>query len=114
MAAAYAAPAPNNCGHLMYHRKHVLAIVEASGVEFRLHDLRRTFASIVNHHLGRSLSAYTIKRLMKPLPRRRCDGELHTAHGRDASGADGGGRAVRPAVSGDAESAPVVEMRKAA
>jgi integrase len=57
-------PADNRSGHLMHHRKHVLAIVQASGVEFRLHDLRRTFASIVNHHLERSLSAYTIKRLM--------------------------------------------------
>jgi integrase len=57
-------PADNVAGHLMYHRKHVLAIVKASGVEFRLHDLRRTFASIVNHHLERSLSQYTIKRLL--------------------------------------------------
>jgi integrase len=57
-------PADNAKGHLVYHRKDVLALVEASGVQFRLHDLRRTFASIVNHHLERSLSAYTIKRLM--------------------------------------------------
>jgi integrase len=57
-------PAENKEGHLRHHRKHVLALVKGSGVEFRLHDLRRTFASIVNHHLERSLSAYTIKRLM--------------------------------------------------
>jgi uncharacterized protein YfbU (UPF0304 family) len=29
--------------------KSVQAIAAKSGVEFRLHDLRRTFASIVNH-----------------------------------------------------------------
>lgn len=57
-------PADNAKGHLLYHRKDVLALVRVSGVDFRLHDLRRTFASIVNHHLERSLSAYTIKRLM--------------------------------------------------
>jgi integrase len=37
---------------------------EAAGVDLRLHDPRRTFASIVNHHLERSVSAYTIKRLL--------------------------------------------------
>lgn len=42
-------PANNKCGHLKHHRKHVLAIAKASGVEFRLHDLRRTFATIVEH-----------------------------------------------------------------
>lgn len=57
-------PADTATGHLMYHRKQVMAICKASGVEFRLHDLRRTFASIVNHHLERSLSQYTIKRLL--------------------------------------------------
>jgi integrase len=62
--STYIFPAETASGHLQYHRKHVLAIVQASGVEFRLHDLRRTFATIVNHHLERSLSAYTIKRLL--------------------------------------------------
>ena len=33
-------------------------------MEFRLHDLRRTFASIATVHLERSLSAYTLKRLL--------------------------------------------------
>lgn len=60
----YIFPAENRSGHLIYHRRHVLAIVKAAGVDFRCHDLRRTFASIVNHHLERSLSAYTIKRLL--------------------------------------------------
>ncbi len=57
-------PAENRSGHLMNHRKAVLAIAKDSGIEFRLHDLRRSFASIVNNHLERSLSAYTIKRLL--------------------------------------------------
>ena len=48
----------------MNHRKDVLALCKQSGIEFRLHDLRRTFASIVNHHLQRSLSIYTVKKLL--------------------------------------------------
>ena len=48
----------------MNHRKDVLALCKQSGVEFRFHDLRRTFASIVNHHLERSLSSYTVKKLL--------------------------------------------------
>jgi integrase len=57
-------PASNKAGHLRNHRRDVLAICKQSGVEFRLHDLRRSFASIVNHHLGQSLSTFTIKRLL--------------------------------------------------
>lgn len=60
----YIFPAGNRSGHLIYHRRHVLAIVKAARVDFRLHDLRRTFASLVNHHLERSLSSYTVKRLL--------------------------------------------------
>jgi integrase len=63
-SSVFVFPAENKSGHLINHRKHVLAIVKASGVEFRLHDLRRTFASIGNRHLERSLSQYTIKRLL--------------------------------------------------
>ena len=62
--SAYVFPADNKEGHLMNHRKDVLALCKQSGVEFRFHDLRRTFASIVNHHLERSLSAYTVKKLL--------------------------------------------------
>lgn len=57
-------PADNKTGHLLNHRKAVLAICQDSGVEFRCHDLRRTFASIASVHLERSLSAYTLKRLL--------------------------------------------------
>ncbi len=57
-------PAENQSGHLLNHRKSILAICRDSGVEFRCHDLRRSFASIASVHLERSLSAYTLKRLL--------------------------------------------------
>lgn len=57
-------PANNQYGHLKNHRKSIQVIVEKSEVPFTLHDLRRTFASIVNHQLERSFSLYTIKRLL--------------------------------------------------
>lgn len=60
----YVFPADNKHGHVKHHRKSVLAIASASGVAFTLHDLRRTFSSIVNHGLGRRFSPYTLKRLL--------------------------------------------------
>lgn len=63
-ASRFVFPADNKTGHLMHHRKSVLAIAQQSGVPFTLHDLRRTFASIVNHRLERNFSAYTVKRLL--------------------------------------------------
>ena len=57
-------PANNKYGHVKNHRKSILSIRKRSKVEFTLHDLRRTFASIVNHQLSRSFSLYTIKRLL--------------------------------------------------
>jgi integrase len=62
--SAYVFPAENKYGHIKNHSKAVLSVAKASGVDFRLHDLRRTFVSIVNHQLSRSFSVYTIKRLM--------------------------------------------------
>lgn len=56
--------ASNKHGYLHNHRHAVQKLAAASGIPFTLHDLRRTFASLVNHHLGRSLSNYTIKRLL--------------------------------------------------
>jgi len=63
-SSSYVFPANNKYGHLKYHRKNIAAISERSGIGFTLHDLRRTFASIVNHQLGRSFSMYTIKKLL--------------------------------------------------
>ncbi len=60
----YVFPSEDGIKHLKNHRKGVLEIADKSGVDFRLHDLRRTFSSIVNHQLERSLSQYTVKRLL--------------------------------------------------
>lgn len=60
----YVFPADNKEGHVKYHRKTILAIGRASAVTFTLHDLRRTFSTIVNHGLGRVFSPYTLKRLL--------------------------------------------------
>lgn len=64
VASPFVFPANNKYGHLKYHRKTILSIRKQSGIDFTLHDLRRTFASIVNHQLARSFSLYTIKRLL--------------------------------------------------
>lgn len=61
---AYLFPANNKSGHIKDHRKAIKEIAEECGINFSLHDLRRTFSSIVDHHLGQSFSPYTIKRLL--------------------------------------------------
>ena len=63
-SSPYVFPANNKFGHLKYHSKGIAAISKRSGIVFTMHDLRRTFASIVNHQLSRSFSLYTIKRLL--------------------------------------------------
>lgn len=50
-------------GRIIEPRKQMMKVIELSGVQFTLHDLRRTFASIVNM-LGDSISYYTVKRLL--------------------------------------------------
>ena len=57
-------PSNNKTGHIKDHRKAIKEISEECEVPFRLQDLRRTFASIVNHHLTKSYSPYVIKRLL--------------------------------------------------
>jgi integrase len=57
-------PADNKHGHLKYHHKTVASIAKQCGIQFTLHDLRRTFASIVSHQLGKIFSAYILKRLL--------------------------------------------------
>lgn len=56
-------PAKSKQGHLVYHHKAVIKLVKLGGIDFRLHDLRRTFASVVNIKV-RDASVYTIKRLL--------------------------------------------------
>lgn len=62
--SAYLFPANNKSGHIQDHRKAIKAIAEDCGVAFTLHDLRRTFASIIDHQLGAKFTPYTIKRLL--------------------------------------------------
>ncbi len=57
-------PAGTKTGHVQYHQKQVKRISDKCGVDFSLHDLRRTFASIVDHHLTVHISPYVIKRLL--------------------------------------------------
>lgn len=48
-------------GHLVEPRKQVLRVCKESGIEFRLHDLRRTFATIAD---SLDIPAYALKRLL--------------------------------------------------
>lgn len=50
-------------GRIIEPRKKINKVIELSGVHFTSHDLRRTFASIVNM-LSDSMSYYTVKRLL--------------------------------------------------
>lgn len=50
-------------GRITEPRKQILNVIKLSGIQFTSHDLRRTFASIVNK-LGNSISYYTVKRLL--------------------------------------------------
>ena len=54
---------PNATGdhHIKEPRKIVLQVISVSGVQFMLHDLRRTFASIAE---SLDISAYALKRLL--------------------------------------------------
>lgn len=56
-------PGSGKSGRITEPRKQVLRVVAMSGVNFSSHDLRRTFASIVNK-LGDRMSYYTVKRLL--------------------------------------------------
>lgn len=56
-------PGGGKSGRIIEPRKQILKVTELSGVQFSSHDLRRTFASIVNM-LGDSISYYTVKRLL--------------------------------------------------
>lgn len=60
----YLFPANNKSGHIKDHRRLIKQISEDCSVQFTLHDIRRTFASIVDHHLGQKFTPYTIKRLL--------------------------------------------------
>jgi len=58
----YLFPAKNKEGHLKDSNKIVKKISDASGVEFTMHDLRRTFITIANNKIA--VTGYTLKRLV--------------------------------------------------
>lgn len=60
----YLFAANNRLGHLKDHRKAVKQISQDCGVDFSLHDLRRTFASIVENDIGLNVSEYLQNRLL--------------------------------------------------
>lgn len=60
----YVFPAENQHGYIKNYRKSLKTVTKKSGVEFTPHDLRRTFATIVNHQLTKTFSLYTIKKLL--------------------------------------------------
>jgi integrase len=61
--SAYVFSGEGITGHLVEPKRQVGKVTESSGITFTIHDLRRTFASIVNS-LDKTLSYYTIKRLL--------------------------------------------------
>lgn len=56
-------PGSGKTGRIVEPRKQILNVIKHSGVQFSSHDLRRSFASIVNA-LSDSISYYTVKRLL--------------------------------------------------
>lgn len=56
-------PANNKSGHLENQRNAVKKLAEQSGIQFTLHDLRRTFASIANNHIA-NITNFTLKKLL--------------------------------------------------
>jgi integrase len=54
-------PSESKTGYIQDPRKAILKVCEISGVEFRLHDLRRTFITIAE---SRDIPAYALKKLL--------------------------------------------------
>ncbi|MFZ2315830.1 MAG: tyrosine-type recombinase/integrase [Gammaproteobacteria bacterium] len=57
----YVFPASIGTGHIVEPRKTMLKVIEISGVEFTLHDLRRTFITTAE---SLDISSYSLKRLL--------------------------------------------------
>lgn len=57
----YVFPATIGIGHIVEPRKTMLKVVESSGVDFTLHDLRRTFITTAE---SLDISSYSLKRLL--------------------------------------------------
>ena len=54
-------PGSGQSGHLVEPRKQLVRVKQQSGIEFSIHDLRRTFATIGD---SLDISRYTLKRLL--------------------------------------------------
>ena len=61
MQSEYVFPAAIGAGHIVEPRKTMLKVVEISGVDFTLHDLRRTFITTAE---SLDISSYSLKRLL--------------------------------------------------
>lgn len=61
MASKYVFPGEGRSGHLAEPRPQMRKVTEASGVEFTLHDLRRTFITVAE---SLDIPAYALKRLL--------------------------------------------------
>lgn len=61
MESFFVFPSESSSGYIQDPRKAILRVCELSGVEFRLHDLRRTFITIAE---SRDIPAYALKRLL--------------------------------------------------
>lgn len=59
----YLFPANNKSGHLKDHSKACKEVAADCKIEFSLHDLRRTFASIANNYIT-GMTQYTLKKLL--------------------------------------------------
>jgi integrase len=60
-AGAFVFPGDGKEGHIVEPRKQVLRVSRESGVDFRVHDLRRTFATVAE---SLDIPAYALKRLL--------------------------------------------------
>ena len=60
-ASPWVFPADSRTGHLQEPKKWASAVSRSSGVQFTLHDLRRTFITVAE---GLDFSAYALKRLL--------------------------------------------------
>lgn len=57
----YVFPNRDGSGHLVEPRKQIALVIERSGIDFKVHDLRRTFITVAE---SLDVSSYTLKRLV--------------------------------------------------
>lgn len=60
-SGAYVFPGEGKAGHLVEPRRQVRKVIEHSGVDFLIHDLRRTFVTVAE---SLDIPAYALKRLL--------------------------------------------------